>query len=102
MRLRLGGADVDEVDRLAVDLGDEVRHRVHPGLLRPPVELPPGLDHALQVGDRGAVVPAVFGCRRREAGRGQPTLQVVERGLVDVDGVRGDLGGGHGSTLGTK
>ena len=60
-RLRLGGADVHEVDRLAVDLGDEVGHGVHPGLLGAPVELPPGLDHPLQVGDRGAVVPAVAG-----------------------------------------
>ena len=89
----LGRADVDEVDGLAVDLGDEVRDGVHPRLLRAPVELLPALDHVLQVGDRGAVVPAVAGAGDRVAGVGQPVLQVVELGLRDRDGEGADRAG---------
>jgi hypothetical protein len=37
--------NVHEVDGLALDLGLEVRHGVHPGLLLAPVEGLPALDH---------------------------------------------------------
>ena len=38
-RVRLGGADVEEVDVLAVDLGRELRMGVDPSLGSPPVVL---------------------------------------------------------------
>src|SRR5579863_4151499 len=37
-RVRPAGPDMQEVDRLPVDLGDELRIRVEPRLHRPPVE----------------------------------------------------------------
>ena len=60
--VRLGRADVDEVDGLAVDLGDEVRDGVHPRLLGAPVELLP----------RGRPFPAGsrLGCRTPSCRRG--------------------------------
>ena len=79
---------MDEVHGLAVDLGDEVRYGVHPGLLRTPVELLPGGDHVLQVRDRRPAIPAVIGCFDRVAGVGEAALQVVERsvGMAMVNG----------------
>ena len=101
-RVRLGRADVQEVDVLAVDGRDELRDLVQPGLLGAPVEaVGPVAGQVLQVVQGYAAGPVVAGRVLRPAGPGDPVVQVVEVGLGDVDPEGADLGGGvgHGSTL---
>ena len=93
LRVRDLGTDVDEVDGLPVDLGQEVRVGVDPGLDRTPVERLPALDHVAQVGHRRAVVPGVAGRRRRVPGPLQALAEVVEVGLRELDAEGADLGG---------
>ena len=92
---RHGRLHVDEVDGLSVDLGQVVGVGVDPGLDLAPVEVLPALDHVAQVRRRGAVVPRVAGRGRGEPGVVEAAPQVVDLGLVDGDGERGDLGDGH-------
>ena len=92
-RVRDLGTDVDEVDGLPVDLGQEVRVGVDPGLDRAPVERLPALDHVAQVGLRRAVVPRVAGRRRRVPGPLQALAEVVEVGLRELHAEGADLGG---------
>src|SRR5262249_51366457 len=85
-------ARVEEVDPEPVDVGAEVRERIHRALLRPPVEAPaPVFDQRPEVGQARAVVPAgavdLVGPERA----GQAPLEVVERRLRDVDGERPDV-----------
>ena len=100
---RLGRADVQEVDVLAVDGRHELRELVQSGLLDSPVEpVGPVAGQVLQVVQRHAAGPVVVGRVLRPAGAGNPVVQVVEVGLGDVDPEGTDLGGGgHGPTLGT-
>ena len=54
------GAHVQPVDRLAVDLGEELRQAIEPRLLRPPVVArAPVLRQSLGVGHGRAALPAV-------------------------------------------
>lgn len=80
------GADVDEVDVLAVDPGDEVRERVDACLGGAPVEGAPGGERLTEVVVRGAGGPVVGGRRLRQAGPGQAVLQVGDLGIGDGDG----------------
>ena len=67
-RVRLGRPDVQEVDRLAVDLGGELRVLVQPAsCLAPVVAVDPVGGEALEVVDGDAAGPA----RRRAAATGQ-------------------------------
>ena len=85
--------DVQEVDVLAVDLGDELRVGVEPRLDRPPVEavqpvrgqLPDPLDWSRR---RRRPRPAARSATRVRRSR---VAQVVQRGLRDVDAERADL-----------
>src|ERR687893_1809252 len=102
----LGGADVQEVDVLTVDLGSELRVGVQPRFPCSPVVAGlPVLDQVLDVVERDAVLPARRDGTRlhpspallgrqlvRPAGTGQTIAQVVEFGLGDVDPERPDLG----------
>ena len=79
-RQRVGvvGAGVDEVDLLAVDLGEEVRPAVEPVFLRAPVERGvPVLAEVLQVREVGAVVPT----RCRGSGRASACARGGRGGL---------------------
>ena len=92
------GADVQEVDRLAVDLGGELRVRVEAGLERAPVERrAPVLRPGLHLAERDAVLGARAGDLVGPPGAGQPVLEVVELGLRDVDAE--GLDGAHGGLL---
>ncbi len=94
-RVRVGRGDVDEVDRLAVDLGDEVRVRVEPLLDGSPVERAPGVDGLLEVVVRRPVVPRVARGGLREAGVLETSGQVVQLGLGDLDAEGSDVGVRH-------
>jgi hypothetical protein len=85
-RVGLFGSNVYKVHGLPLDFGYEVRDRVHPGLLRAPVELLPRGDHLLQVGNWGPVVPAVTGRRDGVTSVGEAALQILERLFGDRDG----------------
>ena len=98
-------ADVHEVDGLAVDLGHEVRHGVHPGLLGAPVERLPALDH-VAAGRR----PACRTPSRRRAPTAAKRVRARRRcrssrsasGIVDGEGADRRCGarcGGHAATL---
>ena len=82
----LGRFDVQEMHRLAVDLGAELRVGVELGLLGAPVELTRPV-----VGQLPEVInghPALPGCARQllgPAGRGQPGLQVGQVGVGNRD-----------------
>ena len=84
-----GGADVQEVDALAVDGGRELREGVEPRFLGAPVEavLPVG-DEFGEVGLADAVVPAGAGEFAGPAGFGEAVVQLVEVRLGDVDAER--------------
>ena len=85
-RAWLTGPDVQEVDALAVDLGDELRVGVElrlggaPVILRAPV---PG--ELFQVTKRHAAVPPHAGQFAGPAGVGEPVVQVIQVGLGDLD-----------------
>ena len=100
--VRLGGAEVEEVDVLAVDLGRELRMGVDPGLGRPPVVLaPPVVVERSDVRLLDAVV-YIAGELVGPAGAVEPIAQVVEVGLGDVELERSDRGVdgvGHRSAL---
>src|SRR4029453_13076695 len=105
-RPRLRGSNVHKVNGLTVDFGDKVGDRVHPSLLRSPVELLPRGHHLLEVGDRGSVVPTVIGCRNRKASVGEAAPKVLEcvlwnrdREWTDDAGLAGGFCGCHASTL---
>jgi hypothetical protein len=92
-RLGVVGADVREVQRLPVDLGEELRQRVEPGLGGTPVEVAlPVPREALQVVDRDAAAPALAGDLDAPSGAGEPVAQVVQVGLRDVDAEGADVG----------
>ena len=95
-RVLVAGAHVQPVDRLAVDVGEELRQAVEPLLLGAPVEArAPVLRESSCVGHGGAALPA-----GREvggpAGAGEPVGQVVELRGRDRDLVRSDV---HGSSV---
>ena len=92
--VRLGGADVEEVDVLAVDLGRELGERVDPGLGRAPVVLvDPVVVERPDVRLLDAVVDIVAGELVGPARAAEPVLEVVEVGLRDVEGEGADLVG---------
>ena len=87
-RVLVGGADVDEVDGLAVDLGEELRVGVHPLLLGAPVEVvAPVLHHLAEVGDGSSGRPVVGA---GGVGRLGGVARAGEAGVEVVDGVLGD------------
>jgi hypothetical protein len=84
-RAGLGRAHVEEVDRLAVDLGRELVELVERGLLCAPVEpVPPVVDEAAQVCRGDPTTPvvgsvaSVAGRVGRPAGVAEPCEEVVE------------------------
>ena len=81
-----GDFDVQEVHRLTVDLGAELRVGVQLGLLGAPVELlGPVVGQLPQVVDGHAALP---GCARQllgPAGGGQPGLQIGQVGVGNRD-----------------
>jgi hypothetical protein len=84
--VRLGRSDVEEVDRLSVDLGRELGEPVELGLLRSPVVAgSPIRDQLLQVADRHAGGPVDAGELDGPPGPVEPVLQVVEVGLGNLD-----------------
>ncbi len=84
---------VDEVDGLAVDLGEVVRELVHPRLLGAPVEVTlPLLDRGGEPGVGNAEVPVVARSRLRQTRASESLAQVVDLGLGDVDTERTDAG----------
>ncbi len=88
---------MDEVDRLTVDLGAELRQSVEPGLVRAPVVLvAPVGDELAHVVDGDAVVPSRVVELVREPGLRKSPAEIVEVGLVDVDPERLD-GAVHGA-----
>jgi hypothetical protein len=90
-RVRLGGADVQEVDVLPVDRGRELRDLVQALLDGPPVELVAPAAHQLT---HRVHADAVVAARREllgVAGAGEPVGEVVEVGLGDVDAEGRDL-----------
>jgi hypothetical protein len=93
------GADVDEVDVLAVDLGGEVRDGVDALLGGAPVEVAPGGDGLAQVGVGSAGRPVVARGGRGQAGPGEAVEQVGELGVGDGDGEGADVGGGSAGVL---
>ena len=98
----LGRADVQEVDRLAVDLGGELGHRVQPRLLGAPVEVAgPVAGQVAQVAERYAAAPSdPRRLLRRPARSGQAVAEVLDLGRRDVDAERADGGGGgHACTV---
>jgi hypothetical protein len=102
-RVRLGRADVHEVDPLAVDGGGELRVLVEPGLLGAPVvaALPvPG--ELPQVAERHATAPADTGQLVGPAGAGQPVGQVVQLGLGNLDPERVDAVASHASPFAAR
>ena len=71
-RVGLGRADVQEVDRLTVDLGDELRQFVQPRLVGAPVEaVGPVGGQALEMVERDAAAPTVARRSLRPARAGQ-------------------------------
>ena len=101
-RIRLGRADVQEVDRLAIDRGGELGEPVQHRLVRPPVVVrAPILGQLLQVSERHAPAPAHAGRSRGPAGTGEPVPQVVDirLGYLDPEGsdlAVGAIRTGHG------
>ena len=88
---------VEEVDGLAVDLGEEVRPRVQLLLDRAPVEaVAPAVDGGAQIAVGGSGAPVVGGGGLREAGACEALPQIGELGLVDADRERADGEGGVG------
>ena len=87
---------VGEVQRGAVDVGEELRVLVQPGLAGAPVERLPRRDELPQV-RRGHARCGPPGGVVEEARARQAVTQVVEDRLRDVDGERSD---GHAHTLG--
>ena len=82
---------VDEVDRQAVDRGRELLEPVQRALLRAPVEpVAPVRDQLLQIGDVGAVGPAVALQRLGTARVPQARLQVGEHRIRHADRERTD------------
>src|SRR5690606_16389457 len=84
--VRPGRADVREVHVLPVDLGAELRERVEPVLLGPPVEpIPPVFGEFAQVAGVYAVVPADSGQGVRPPAAVDPPVQLVDVVLRDPD-----------------
>src|SRR5262249_14638716 len=82
----MGRAGMDEVDRLAVDPGAEVRKLVEPRFLRPPVVLVAPVLHQLsQIVDGNTALPAGPLDLIGEAGLCQPATQVLQDRVVDAD-----------------
>ena len=80
------GPDVQEMDALAVDLGDELRIAVEQCLLGAPVvPRAPVVGEVLQVVHRDPAAPAGRRAVARASGRVEPVMQVVHVGLRDVD-----------------
>ena len=97
-RVGLRRAHVDEVDPLAVGLGDELRQLVELGLAGAPVEfLAPVARQALQVLARDAPAPADARGLAGPAGAREPVAEVLELGVGDVDAERADVG--HDATV---
>src|SRR5262249_50285869 len=77
---------VQEVNRLAVDRGRELRDLVESGLRGPPVEgCPPVLGEAPHVRTWHAPLPAGAGQVVWPAGPGEPVVKVVDVALRDLD-----------------
>ena len=81
-------ADVQEVHRLPVDLGEELRVVVEPVLPAAPVELLPPGDHAPDPAERDAVGAILGPCwlLGRPPCAGQPAPQVVHVGVGNLGG----------------
>jgi hypothetical protein len=91
-RVRLWRADVQEVDVLAVDGGDELRELVELRLLfAPVVAVLPVLGKLFQVPERHAPAPTDAGQLSRPAGASQALPQIFEIVLRDLDPERADL-----------
>ncbi len=83
---------MDEVDLLAVDVGEEVRPPVEPIFLGAPVERRlPVLAQALQIREVGAVVPTGSRDLIGPAGAGQAVAEIVEHRLRNLDAKRPDV-----------
>ena len=90
-RVRLGRTDVQEVDRLAVDRGGELREPVERRLVLPPVVLgSPILGQVLQVPERHAPAPPGVGRLVGPTGAGEPLLEIVDVPLGNFDPERTD------------
>ena len=82
----LAGSDVQEMDALPVDLGDELGVGVEPRLCGAPVVLrAPVLGKFLQIAKRYAAGPPSARQLAGPAGAGEPVVQVVEVRLADLD-----------------
>ena len=87
-----GGADVQEVDVEAVDLGAELREAVQPGLARPPVVvLQPVPAQFAGVVQRYPLGPVAHRGRLGPPGPAQPLPEILQLGLRNVDQERGDV-----------
>jgi len=83
---------VCEVDRLAVDLGHELRQLVEAALVRAPViASAPVIGQITQEALRDAVIPAHAGKLVRPAARPEPPLQLLHVTLGDLDVKRADI-----------
>jgi hypothetical protein len=105
-RVGLERADMQEVDRLPVDDGDELRELVQHRLLLAPVEaVGPVAGQLLEVVEGHPPAPADAGQLGGPAGAGQPLAQVVQVLVGNGDPERPDLGVarvGHGEPPPTR
>ncbi len=85
----LAGSDVQEMDALPVDLGDELGVGVEARLGGAPVVLrTPVLGKFLQIAKRYAAGPPSARQLAAPAGAGEPVVQVVDVRLADLDAER--------------
>ncbi len=93
--VRLRRTDVKIVDRLPVDLGDELRNLVESSLLSSPVEaVAPVIGQLLEVG-QGYAAPEVCTAVWRglgPAGRVEAAMEVIQLGVGDRDLERSECG----------
>ena len=89
--VRMGRADVGELDVDAVDRGDELRQRVQLRLgLAPVVVRAPGADEVLQLRELDALRLIRDGLPVRPPGRGDAATKIDERRVRHVDAERAD------------
>ena len=85
-RIGFGRLDMQKMDRLPVNFGDELRKLVQPGLLRAPiVGCAPVINQSLHIRNRYAAAPvhAIPGGQRfRPVGTRQAVFQIVDRWLA--------------------
>src|SRR5215470_15046524 len=91
-RAGLRRPNVQEMDRLTVDRGDELADLVERRFGGPPVIAgPPVLGEAAQVAAGHAALPARPGKAVRPAGAGKPVAQIVDVGPRDLDAEGADV-----------